>query len=629
MIKADMQKLKLHSPDLTQANIDKLAAISELFPNCVTEALDAKGVLSRSVDFDQLRQELSATIVEGPQERYQLNWPGKREALLTANAPIAKTLRPCREESVDFDTTQNLFIEGDNLDALKLLQETYLNKVKMIYIDPPYNTGNDFIYEDDFAEDSASYFERSNQKDESGNRLAANTESNGRFHSDWLTMMYSRLKLAKNLLKPDGVILISIDNNEVANLRSIMDEIFGSSCYKNTIIVRRGIKNVQAQFDDVSSLSLGHEYMLVYTRNPDVRFKKLILSHGVTQPGKWDTFWRGTDRPTMRYELFGFTPKTGQWRWEEGRTSEAVNNYQAYVDKHAQNLSIDEWYLDTLTATNVSLNFVRKNAEGSIQYYVPPNEGKLLSDNWMDILLSGNESTFDTEKSTQIMERAIGWICTEPESIALDFFSGSATTAHAVMSLNAHDGGKRKFVMVQLPALCDEASAAFKAGHKTIAAIGKDRIRRAGKKIKEEHAISNPDLDNGFRVLKIDSSNMKEVYYTPDAVSQDLLSDQVNNIREDRTAEDLLFQVLLDWGVDLALPITQETMDGKPVFFVDDNALAACFETGINEDFVKLLAKRAPLRVVFRDAGFASDSVKINVEQIFKLMSPGTEVKCI
>ena len=624
-----MQKLKLHSPDLTQANIDKLAAISELFPNCVTESQGADGEVKRAVDFDQLRQELSATLVEGPQERYQLNWPGKREALLTANAPIAKTLRPCRAESVDFDTTQNLFIEGDNLDALKLLQETYLNKVKMIYIDPPYNTGNDFIYEDDFAEDTASYFERSNQKDESGNRLAANTESNGRFHSDWLTMMYSRLKLAKNLLKPDGVILISIDNNEVANLRSIMDEIFGSSCYKNTIIVRRGIKNVQAQFEDVSSLSLGHEYMLVYTRNPDVRFKKLILSHGVTQPGKWDTFWRGTDRPTMRYELFGFTPKTGQWRWEEGRTSEAVNNYQTYVDKQSQNLTIDEWYLDTLTATNVSLNFVRKNAEGSIQYYVPPNEGKLLSDNWMDILLSGNESTFDTEKSTQIMERAIGWICTEPGSIALDFFSGSATTAHAVMSLNAQDSGKRKFVMVQLPALCDEESAAFKAGHKTIAAIGKDRIRRAGKRIKDENALTAPDLDVGFRVLKIDSSNMKEVFYTPDAVSQDLLSDQVNNIREDRTSEDLLFQVLLDWGVDLSLPIMQETIDGKPVFFVDDNALAACFETDINEDFVKLLAKRAPMRAVFRDAGFANDSVKINVEQIFKLMSPGTDVKKI
>jgi len=372
--------------------------------------------------------------------------------------------------------------------------------------------------------------------------------------------------------------------------------------------------------------------MLVYARNPDIRFKKLILSHGVTQPGKWDTFWRGTDRPTMRYELFGFTPETGQWRWEAGRAKEAVKNYETYAEMHAASISIDEWYVDTLTATNVSLNFVRKNVDGSIQYYVPPNDGKLLSDNWMDILLSGNETTFDTEKSTEIMERAIGWICPGTESsIVLDFFAGSATTAHAVLSLNAKDGGKRKFVLVQLPALCDVESAAFKAGHKTISSIGKDRIRSAGKKIKQDNAV-NPGIDKldvGFRVLKIDSSNMKEVFYTPDTVSQDLLSDQVNNIREDRTPEDLLFQVLLDWGVDLSLPIAKESIAGKTVYFVDGNALAACFDEGVSEEFVKLLAKREPLRVVFRDAGFATDSVKINVEQIFKLMSPSTEVKTI
>jgi adenine-specific DNA-methyltransferase len=334
----------------------------------------------------------------------------------------------------------------------------------------------------------------------------------------------------------------------------------------------------------------------------------------------------------MRYELFGFTPETGQWRWEAGRAKEAVKNYETYAEMHAASISIDEWYVDTLTATNVSLNFVRKNVDGSIQYYVPPNDGKLLSDNWMDILLSGNETTFDTEKSTEIMERAIGWICPGTESsIVLDFFAGSATTAHAVLSLNAKDGGKRKFVLVQLPALCDVESAAFKAGHKTISSIGKDRIRSAGKKIKQDNAV-NPGIDKldvGFRVLKIDSSNMKEVFYTPDTVSQDLLSDQVNNIREDRTPEDLLFQVLLDWGVDLSLPIAKESIAGKTVYFVDGNALAACFDEGVSEEFVKLLAKREPLRVVFRDAGFATDSVKINVEQIFKLMSPSTEVKTI
>ena len=624
-----MNKLKMRTPDLIKSNID---SIRKLFPGCIVEAKAEDGSEKEVVDFDLLRQELSESIIEGPQERYQLNWPGKREALLTANAPIAKTLRPCREESVNFDTTQNLFIEGDNLDALKLLQETYLNKVRLIYIDPPYNTGNDFVYEDNFTGSAESYFRNSNQKDEAGNRLVANTEANGRFHSDWLTMMYSRLKLARTLLREDGVIFVSIDNNELSTLKIIMDEIYGASCYKNTIAVRRGIKNVQAQFEDVSSLSLGHEYILVYSKKPDLRFSKLILSHSETQPGKWDTFWRGTDRPTMRYELFGFTPETGQWRWEEGRTKEAVKNYQNYLDNHSQNLSIDEWYIDNLTATNVPLNFVRKNEDGSIQYYVPPNEGKLLSDNWMDILLSGNETVFDTEKSLVLMKRIVGWICSSSESnIVLDFFAGSATTAHAVMAVNAVDNGKRRHVMVQIPEVCDEKSAAYKAGFKTIAELSKERIRRTGKELNEEFS-NNADaekLDFGFRVLKIDSSNMKDVYYAPDAVQQGDLLAQVNNIREDRTPEDLLFQVLLDWGVDLALPITKEVIAGKNVFFVDGNALAACFEMGINEEFVKSLAARHPLRAVFRDSGFGSDSVKINIEQIFKLISPTTEVKSI
>jgi adenine-specific DNA-methyltransferase len=680
-----MQKLKLHSPDFTQENI---ATLAELFPNCVTEIKDEGGKmkdergsenssfipqpssLKYAIDFDQLRQELSTSIVEGSQERYQLNWPGKREALLTANAPIAKTLRPCREESVDFDSTQNLFIEGDNLDALKLLQETYLGKVKMIYIDPPYNTGNDFIYEDDFAEDTASYMQRSNQKDDDGNRLVANNESNGRFHSDWLSMMYPRLKLARNLLRDDGVIFISIDDNEQANLKRLCDEVFGGGCFKNSIVVRRGIKNVQAQFEDISSLSSGHEYILVYSKDSTLRFPKLIFTHESAKPGKWDTFWRGTDRPTMRYELFGITPEKGQWRWEEQRAKEAVENYQNYLENYSTSLSLDEWYLDNLTANHLKLNFLRKNDEGSVQYYVPPSEGRLLSDNWMDILLSGNETEFfDTEKNELLIERIVKWICSlENNDIILDFFSGSSTTAHAVMQLNAEDGGKRKFIMVQIPEACDEKSGAFKAGYKTIAEISKERIRQAGKKIKADNADKEgiDQLDIGFRVLKIDSSNMKDVYYTPDAVQQTHLFDQVDNIREDRTAEDLLFQVLLDWGVDLTLPITQETILVKDkggrmkdeitrlkdegermksgsssfipqpssfkqyqVFFVDDNALAACFDADINEAFVKELAARHPLRVVFRDAGFVSDSVKINIEQIFKLISPNTEIKTI
>ncbi len=627
-----MEKMKLHSPNLTQENI---ARIRELFPSCVTEAQSEDGKLILAVDFDQLRQELSESIVEGPQERYHLNWPGKREALLTANAPIAKTLRPCREESVDFDTTKNLFIEGDNLEALKLLQETYLGKVKMIYIDPPYNTGNDFIYEDDFAENAEEFLKRSNQKDEEGNRLVANTEANGRFHSDWLSMMYSRLKLARNLLRDDGVILVSIDSNEIANLRIVMNEVFGAVNHKNTIAVRRGIKNVQAQFEDVSALSQGHEYLMLYSKSSDTRLPKLLFAHDEQKPGKWDTFWRGTDRPTMRYELFGVTPEKGQWRWEEGRTKTAMDNYKHYLNNIADKMTLDEWFLDNLTATNAKLNFVRKNEGGVVQYYVPPSEGKLLSDNWMDITLSGNATAeFDTEKSVELLNRAIGWItAVDKESIVFDFFAGSATTAHAVMQLNAEDGGNRKFIMVQLPEPCNEKTEAFKAGYKNIAGISKERIRRAGKKILEGQCHESWNKDIGFRVLKVDTSNMTDVYYTPDAIDQTQVDAFVDNIKPDRKPEDLLFQVLLGWGVydGLALPIRKESIQGKTVFFVNQPPydLIACFDTGVNEELVKELAHFEPLRVVFRDNGFVSDAVKINVEQIFKQMSPGTDVKSI
>ncbi len=623
-----MDKLKMQSPNLVESNIDKIA---ELFPNCISESKDENGNLKRVVDFDLLRQELSPHLVEGPQERYTLSWPGKNEAILAANAPIAKTLRPCEEESVDFDTTKNIFIEGDNLDVLKLLQETYLDKVKMIYIDPPYNTGNDFIYDDDFAENTKDFLKRSNQKDEEGNRLIPNPDSKGRFHSDWLSMMYSRLKLARNLLKNDGVIFISIDIHEVSNLRLLMNEVFGSSCHKNTIAVRRGIKNVQAQFEDLSSLSLGHEYILMYSKSSETRLPKLVYSHGKQKPGKWDTFWRGTNRPTMRYELFGTFPETGQWRWEEGRTKLAVKNYEDYLANHASDMSLDEWYLDNLTATNIKLNFVRKNEEGTVQYYVPPTEGRLLSDNWMDITLSGNETKeFNTEKNVALLSRAIKWICSNEQSpIILDFFAGSSTTAHAVMQLNAEDERKRKFIMVQLDEPCDETSEAFKAGYKNIAEIAKERIRRAGKKIKEENSAKTQVLDTGFRILKLDTSNMKDVYYTPDQTKQTNLEMFTDHIKDDRRREDILFQVLLDWGLDLSLPIAKETIEDKTVFFVDGNVLAACFDTDITEDMVKVLAKRNPLRAVFRDDGFGSDSVKINVEQIFKLLSPETEVKTI
>lgn len=621
-----MDKLTLHSPDLTQRNLDALAA---LFPSVMTESRDAEGNVVRTVDFDLLRQELADHVVEGPQERYQLDWPGKRAALFVANAPIAKTLRPTREESVDFDTTRNLFIEGDNLEALKLLQESYLGKVKLIYIDPPYNTGNDFVYNDDFAQTTAEYLAKSKQVDEQGNRLVANMESNGRFHSDWLSMMYPRLKLARNLLSEGGLIFMSIDSHEVHNLRKICDEVFGAENHRNTIAVRRGIKNVQAQFDDLTALSQGHEYILMYARSSDVRLPKLSLAHMDRKPGKWDTFWRGTDRQTMRYEILGVRPETGQWRWEPSRALEAVQNHEKFLAQADVGLSLDDYYLDHLTATNVKLNFVRKNEDGVIQYYVPPSEGKLLSDNWMDITLSGNETDeFDTEKSVALLRRIVQWAC-DPNGIVLDFFAGSATTAHAVMDLNAEDGGNRQFILVQYPESTPEGSTARNAGYATIAEISKERIRRAGKKIKDEAGADASDLDNGFRALRIDSTNLADVRRTPGDIQQSQLDLFTDSVKEGRSGEDLLFEVLLNWGLELTLPIHTETIDDKQVLTAGDNDIIACFDDRVTPAVVRAIAERQPLRAVFRDSGFASDAERINAEQIFREVSPVTEVKAI
>ena len=661
----DVQKLKLHSPDLTQGNIDKLA---QLFPNCVAEARDADGVVKRSIDFDQLRQELSGSLVEGPQERYQISWPGKREALLTANAPIAKTLRPCRAESVDFDTTQHLFIEGDNLDALKLLQETYLNKVKLIYIDPPYNTGNDFIYEDDFSQDAQEFFKRSNQTDEFGGRLVANAESNGRFHSDWLSMMYARLRLARNMLREDGVILVSIDDVEFPNLRRILDEIFGEQNFLATLVWDRNRKN------DAKYFSVGHEYMVVYAKNESLLSANAIVFRGekdgvedvkkafnelvATNGNDWTAirdgllmFYRTIADDDSRAPLKRFTKvdSKGPFR-DDGNINWPGGGGPRYEILHPETKlpckqPISGWRYPTpvrfweevgngrivFGPDETTVPRVRTNLfENSDQVMASVNYSYAqTSANEFNALFNG-QRVFENPKPIGDLRRMIAYL-TGPDDLICDFFAGSSTTAHAVFRLNVEDRSNRKFIMVQLPQPCDESHAAFQAGYKTIAELSRDRIRKAGNKIKQD-SVDKPDIDKldvGFRVLKIDSSNMKEVFYTPDAVSQDLLSDQVNNIREDRTSEDLLFQVLLDWGVDLALPIAQETIAGKAVFFVDGNAMAACFEEGVSEEFVKLLAKREPLRAVFRDAGFASDSVKINVEQIFKLMSPGTEVKTI
>jgi adenine-specific DNA-methyltransferase len=617
----------MSSPSLTQTNIEKLV---ELFPTVVTESLDADGRPKQAIDFDLLRQELSDHVVEGPQERYQLDWPGKRAAAFAGNAPIAKTLRPVREESVDFDTTKNLFIEGDNLDALKLLQESYLGKIKLIYIDPPYNTGSDrFVYPDSYATDSATYLSRSGQVDENGIRLKTSVESDGRYHSDWLSMMYPRLKLARNLLTDDGLIFISIDSHEVHNLRKICDEVFGPGSHKNTIAVRRGIKNVQAQFDDLSALSQGHEYILLYARKSEVRLPKLALAHEDRKPGKWDTFWRGTDRRTMRYDLLGVTPESGQWRWERGRALEAVRNYERYLAQVDGGLSLDEYYLDNLTATNVKLNFVRKNEEGTVQYYVPPSEGKLLSDNWMDITLSGNETEeFDTEKSITLLERIIEWAC-DKNDLVLDFFAGSATTGHAVMNVNANDGGNRRYLLVQLGEAPSSTSAAAKAGYPTIAAVSRHRLRNAGGSIRERTGFAGTGLDIGFRALTVDTTNMADVLRAPDETDQLALEQLESSVKSDRSGEDLLFQVLLDWGLELTMPICVEEVDGHELFVVEDEALIACFDDRVSSDLVHAIAKRAPLRAVFRDFGFVSDDARINAEQVFREVSPATDVKVI
>lgn len=622
-----MQKLKMHSPDMTQEHI---ARIRELFPNCVTEARGKDGSLRLSVDFDLLRQELSGSIVEGPQERYHLDWPGKREAMLAANAPIAKALRPCREESVDFDTTKNLFIEGDNLDALKLLQETYLGKVKMIYIDPPYNTGNDFIYNDDFAETSEAYLSRSNQKDEAGNRLVANPDSKGRFHSDWLSMMYSRIKLATRFLQDDGIIFISIDDNELHNLRKICDEIFGREKFIGCFVWKRRTSSAM----DQSKVSTDHEYVVCYAKSIKMTFKGIQKDYaGYSNPdndprGIWKADnltvgMNGAMRPNQYYNLID--PETGNvyqanynrvWSYAPDTMQKLIAEKRIIFPKDKNKRPMLKRFATELKSTtnpcSTWMTNIGLNTEGTKSIYS----------------LFNNITMFNYAKPLSLIKYIIQQT-TNNKDIIFDFFSGSATTAHAVMQLNAEDGGNRQFIMVQLPEACDAQSEAAKAGYSTIAEISKERIRRAGKKILEGDCHEGWNRDVGFRVLKVDTSNMADVFYTPDALQQSLLDLTTDNIKPGRTPEDLLFQVLLDWGVELTLPIRKESLQGKTVFFVDDNALVACFDRGIDEALVRELAACAPLRVVFRDNGFVSDAVKINVEQIFRQLSPGTEVRCL
>lgn len=679
----DIEKLKMHSPDLTAQNVDRIAV---LFPGCVTEAKGPDGTLRRMIDFDLLRQELSDSIVDGAQERYHLDWPGKRQALITANAPIAKTLRPVRAESVDFDTTRNLFIEGDNLEALKLLQETYLGKVKMIYIDPPYNTGNDFVYDDDFAESAAEFLTKSNQVDEAGNRLVANTDSNGRFHSDWLSMMYPRLKLARNLLTDDGVIFISIDDNEEHNVRKLCDEVFGADNLIGPMIHSKlNSKN------DAVNVQRNHEYIVCYRKStnyvtatkikPSLEQRKVeetevfregdeyfILNDPITTRGDGGTL---NKRKNLGYTVY-LNPESGDFVGVSDYDIELAQTSNDEDVVYTDDVSLIErgyvkirppkvrgklgawtWELDKFNGNKREIIIketkngfqVRKrtfliNPDVEVrgnQYFVThakvsnsrsilefsTNEGATqLSD------LLGHEGVFDNPKNVNLIKYLIG-LLPHQDFIALDFFAGSGVTADAIMQLNAESGGKRRSISVQLPEETEEGSEAREVGFSTIAEIAKERIRRAGAKILEGECHPDWNRDVGFRVLKIDSSNMADVYYTPDATTQADLLLRVDNIKQGRTAEDLLFQVLLDWGVDLTLPIKRETVEDKTVFTVAGTALIACFDNGVDEALVKTLAARKPLRVVFKDTGFKDDATKINVKQIFKSLSPDTDVKAI
>ena len=651
--------LTMHTPDLAA---QKLAALTELFPNIITETITgyekdehgndilAKPIIVRAVDPEKLQQEINTHVLSDKEERYQFTWADKKKSVLLANSPISATLRPCREDSVDFDNTENLYIEGDNLDVLKLLRETYLNRVKMIYIDPPYNTGNDFIYNDDFAENAHDFLERDGQYDEDGNRLVKNLDSNGRFHTDWLNMIYPRLRLARDLLTDDGVIFISIDDGELPQMRKICDEIFGASNFRNTILVRRRIKSLNSQFADsgLYSMNVAFEYVLVYSKNDNFIMKALRMKKiNASQKGRWDVFWSNADRPTMRYDILGFTPENGQWRNGKEKADIAVNNYKIFQEQFESKMTLEEYWKEN----GCCLSFIRRispgtGKNGGVQHWVPPSDTALRTSNWTDIEVSQIHKEidlpFDNPKARELIQELIKLSNISDNDVILDFFSGSATTAHAVMQLNAEDGGKRKFIMVQLPEVCDENSEAFKAGYKTICDIGKERIKKAGEKIKEKIEKENQQLkleeepkkvpDIGFRVLKIDSTNMKDVYYTPEELRDILLEMDgdtlIDNIKSDRTAEDLLFQVMLDLGVPLSARIEVRVIEGADVYFVEygDGYLVACF-SAINNDIATAIAKSEPKPyfAVFRDDGFENDSALMNAEQIFATYSPDTE----
>lgn len=650
-----MDKLRMTSPDLTAANIDRLA---ELFPNVITEKIDADGNVTRAVDFDLLRQELSDHIVEGPQERYRLDWPGKRAAAFAANAPIAKTLRPVREESVNFDTTKNLFIEGDNLDALKLLQESYLGKIKLIYIDPPYNTGHDFIYDDDFAESTESYLQRSGQIDDAGLRLVTNSNANGRYHSNWLSMMYPRLKLARNLLTEDGFIVVSIDDAEISTLEILLDEIMGQDNKLAVVVWDRNRKN------DARYFSVGHEYMFVYARNKTLLTKRDVRLREPQQglqearekidqlrskfgddttaiQAKWREWTKSFSPSDARRKLGRFSkvgprgpyrddgdiswPGGGGPRYEvihpvTGRPCKTPSRGWVFPTKERFDQAVMDGRVvfghdDSTQPRIVSYLFESSGlAMSSVQYSYAQTAA-------VDFKKLMKDKVFDNPKNWKDLRRIISYL-TESHDIVMDFFAGSASTAHAVLDLNASEGSKRSYILVQIDERVPENSLASKAGYKSIDEIARDRIARV-------EQIYDKNEAEGFRFLKIDSSCFSEILRNPDATDQLILDDLSESIMTDRSAEDLLFQVILDWGLELTMPIHSETIDGHEILSVDDDALIACFDREVTLTVVREMAHRQPLRAVFRDDGFPNDAARINAEQIFRGVSPSTDVKAI
>ena len=657
-----MEKMRMESPDLTAQNIEKIGA---LFPNCITETIDENGKLKKAINFELLKQMLSGDVLEGS-EAYEFTWVGKKAAIVEANKPIRKTLRPCKEESVNWDTTENLYIEGDNLEVLKLLQESYLGAVKMIYIDPPYNTGNDFIYRDDFAMESEEWKVESGAVDDEGNRMFRNTDSNGRFHSDWCSMIYSRLMLARNLLANDGVIFISIDDNEASSMKLILDDVFGASNFVAQLVWEKKKKGSFL----AKSITNVKEYVLVYCKKMEL-FEGLIgeinsnsetypcinavnkrelrtIPAGIESKYKERNFFmpKGSEisDTTMSIVLHsdlvikdGVLAQElvleGNWRYSQDAMKEYAEKKELYITR---DLYLRRIVNDTRYKTLKDL-LPRIGDDVDVSHKADVDLDNLSSTGWGSNedadeelrLIFGVQKLLDYPKPTRLLIKLLSSYRNTNDSVCLDFFSGSATTAHAIMKLNALTGGNRKFIMVQLPETCSEDSVAYKAGYGTICEIGKERIRRAGKKIKEENPLNTQNLDTGFRVFKLADTNMTDVYYSANEYSQDLLPMLESNVKADRTDLDLLFGCLLEWGLPLSLPYTSETIEGCTVHTYNDGDLIACFDENIPDSVVKAIAKRQPLRAVFRDSSFADSPSKINVGEVFKLLAPDTRVKVI